>query len=108
MNRSSLLLTRVASASNKISPAARKQDNFNRTYEDGKCHVTTINACTDEHAVLKIIPTKGFVSVKVPKIFPLPKEAVAGLKNALVESKKPAKVVQHEADLVLLDFPTIF
>lgn len=100
MNRSSLLLTRVASASNRISPNLKKQDSFNRTYENGKCHVTTINACTDEHAVLKITPAKGFVSVKIPKIFPLPKEAVEGLKHALIESKKPAKVIQHEADQV--------
>ncbi|KAE9548576.1 hypothetical protein FO519_008213 [Halicephalobus sp. NKZ332] len=98
MKKSSFFLTRVASASNKLSPSLKKQDTFNRTYEDGKCHVTTINACTDEHAVLKLTPMKGFVSVKTPKIFPLPKEAIEGLKNALIESKKPAKVVQHEAD----------
>uniref|UniRef100_A0AC34RAN7 Methyltransferase-like protein 17, mitochondrial n=1 Tax=Panagrolaimus sp. JU765 TaxID=591449 RepID=A0AC34RAN7_9BILA len=76
----------------------KKNDSFNRTYEDGMCHVTSVNACTNEVNVLKLTPMKNFVSIQTPKLFPLPAEAVSGLRTAISDCKRTGKIFQHEAD----------
>lgn len=97
MKPSVILTTRVLP---KTAPLMKQKnaDIFNRTYEDGKCHVTSVNACTNEVNVMKLTPMKNFVSYQTPKLFPLPLDAISGLKTALADCKKAAKIVQHEAD----------
>ena len=94
-------LTRVASASSRPTTSLQPQKpEFNRTYENGKVHVTSINAGTGEHSVLKLTPASNFTSTKALRYFPLPAEAVEGLKRAVVNCSRPAKQLQNEADHV--------
>uniref|UniRef100_A0A7E4ZSL5 Methyltranfer_dom domain-containing protein n=1 Tax=Panagrellus redivivus TaxID=6233 RepID=A0A7E4ZSL5_PANRE len=82
------------------APAATPEPEYNRTFENGQAHVTAINPATDEHGILKLTPLKNFVAKKTPRHYPLPPEAVDGLKQALVDCLRAPKVLQHEADQI--------
>uniref|UniRef100_A0AC35FRU4 Methyltransferase-like protein 17, mitochondrial n=1 Tax=Panagrolaimus sp. PS1159 TaxID=55785 RepID=A0AC35FRU4_9BILA len=97
MRPSCSLLTRVA-ASISARETAKPKPEYNRTYENGQVHVTSINPGTNEHSVYRLSPVKNYKATKGLRFFPLPEQAVEGLKVALVNCQRPAKQLQHEAD----------